>query len=106
VDREGTALLKLCLIKRGLVILAGIPILYEFMKVQHISLPWLRNGKFRAFRGDSMPPHKSGFFIVGRYVEKLGDVMDGKTYILLTKNEGIVYKRLNKTEKKCIASFG
>jgi hypothetical protein len=39
-------------------------------------------------------------------MEKLGDVMDGKTYILLTKNEGIVYKRLNKTEKKCIASFG
>jgi hypothetical protein len=30
------------------------------------------------------------------------DVMDGKTYILLTKNEGIVYKRLNKTGK-CIA---
>jgi hypothetical protein len=46
---------------------------------------------------DSMPPHKSGFFIVGRYVKS--DVMDGKTYILLTKNEGIVYKRLNKTEK-------
>ena len=43
-----------------------------------------------------MPPHKEGSFIVGKYVEKLGDVMDGKTYILLTKNDGIVYKRLNK----------
>jgi transcriptional regulator with XRE-family HTH domain len=72
--------------------------------LQHISLPWLRNGKFRAFPvdGDSMPPHKSGFFIVGRYVEKLGDVMDGKTYILLTKNEGIVYKRLNKNGKNAL----
>ena len=77
----------------------------EFIEnLQHISLPWLRNGKFRAFPvdGDSMPPHKSGFFIVGRYVEKLGDVMDGKTYILLTKNEGIVYKRLNKNGKNAL----
>lgn len=71
----------------------------EFIEnLQQISLPFLRNGKFRAFpvEGDSMPPHKEGSFIVGKYVEKLGDVMDGKTYILLTKNDGIVYKRLNK----------
>jgi hypothetical protein len=40
---------------------------------------FLRNGKFRAFPvdGDSMP-HKKGSFIVGQYVERLGDVMDGK----------------------------
>jgi len=74
----------------------------EFIEnLQHISLPFLRNGKFRAFpvEGDSMPPHKEGSFIVGKYVEKLGEVMDGKTYILLTRNDGIVYKRLNKNGK-------
>lgn len=74
----------------------------EFIEnLQQISLPFLRNGKFRAFpvEGDSMPPHKEGSFIVGKYVEKLGDVMDGRTYILLTKNDGIVYKRLNKNGK-------
>jgi len=74
----------------------------EFIEhLQQISLPFLKNGKFRAFpvEGDSMPPHKGGSFIVGRYVEKLGDVRDGKTYILLTKNDGIVYKRLNKNGK-------
>ncbi|WP_296143084.1 LexA family transcriptional regulator [uncultured Flavobacterium sp.] len=74
----------------------------EFIEtLQHISLPFLRNGKFRAFpvEGDSMPPHKDGSFIVGRYVEKLGDVLDGKTYILLTRDNGIVYKRLNKNGK-------
>ena len=71
----------------------------EFIEsLQHISLPFLKNGKFRAFpvQGDSMPPHKEGSFIVGRYVEKLGEVRDGKTYILLTRTGGIVYKRLNK----------
>lgn len=74
----------------------------EFIEnLQQISLPFLRNGKFRAFpvEGDSMPPHKEGSFIVGRYVEKLGDVRDGKTCILLTRNDGIVYKRLNKNGK-------
>ena len=71
----------------------------EFIEgLQHIALPFLKNGKFRAFpvSGDSMPPHKDGSFVIGRYVESLGEVRDGRTYILLTKNEGIVYKRLNK----------
>ncbi|NBL65710.1 helix-turn-helix domain-containing protein [Flavobacterium sp. NST-5] len=74
----------------------------EFIEnLQSISLPFLKNGKFRAFpvSGDSMPPHKDGSFIVGKYIENLGDVRDGKTYILLTKNDGIVYKRLNKNGK-------
>lgn len=74
----------------------------EFIEnLQHISLPFLGNGKYRAFpvEGDSMPPHKEGSFIVGRYIERLGDVLDGKTYILLTRNQGIVYKRLNRNGK-------
>lgn len=74
----------------------------EFIEnLQRISLPFLTNGKFRAFpvEGDSMPPHKEGSFIIGRYVENLGNVRDGKTYILLTLNDGIVYKRLNKNGK-------
>lgn len=77
----------------------------EFIEgLQHIALPFLRNGKFRAFpvSGDSMPPHKEGSFIIGRYVESLGEVRDGKTYILLTKNEGIVYKRLNKNGRNSL----
>lgn len=77
----------------------------EFIEaLQHISLPFLNNGKFRAFpvAGDSMPPHKEGSFIIGRYVEQFGDVRDGRTYILLTKNEGIVYKRLNRNGKNSL----
>jgi hypothetical protein len=77
----------------------------EFIEgLQHISLPFLKNGKFRAFpvTGDSMPPHREGSFVIGQYVEQLGDVRDGKTYILLTKNEGIVYKRLNRNGKNSL----
>ncbi|MDO8316467.1 MAG: LexA family transcriptional regulator [Flavobacterium sp.] len=72
--------------------------------LQQISLPFLGSGKHRGFpvEGDSMPPHADGSIIVGRYIEKLGDVNDGKTYILITKNEGMVYKRLNKNKKNVL----
>lgn len=75
----------------------------EFVEsLQHISLPFLGTGKFRTFpvEGDSMPPHKDGSFIVGRYVENEQDVRDGRTYVLLMKNEGIVYKRLKRIDKR------
>lgn len=67
--------------------------------LQNLSLPFLRNGKYRAFpaEGDSMPPFGEGTYIVGKYVEKIEDMKVGKTYILVTRNDGFVYKRL--TEK-------
>lgn len=72
--------------------------------LQQISLPFLGPGKHRGFpvEGDSMPPHEDGSIIIGRYIEKLGEVMDGKTYILITKSEGMVYKRLNKNKKNVL----
>jgi hypothetical protein len=45
-------------------------------------------------KGDSMPPHGDESFIVGRYVETINDIKDGKTYVILSRSEGIVYKRL------------
>lgn len=73
--------------------------------VEHLSkikLPFLPTGKHRAFpiKGDSMLPVKSGSYIVARFVEDVRDVKDGKTYIVLTLNDGIVYKRIfNKIEE-------
>ena len=61
-------------------------------QLQQISLPFLGVGKYRGFpvEGDSMPPHQDGDIIVGSYVERLGEVLDGKTYILITRSEGMV----------------
>jgi transcriptional regulator with XRE-family HTH domain len=72
--------------------------------LQQISLPFLGSGKHRGFpvEGDSMPPHEEGSIIVGRYVENLGEVVDGRTYILITKNQGMVYKRINKNKKNTL----
>ncbi len=69
----------------------------EFIQnLEQMSLPFLKAGKFRAFpiEGDSMPPHKAGAFIVAKYVEKLSEIKSGKTYIILSKSDGIVYKRV------------
>ncbi len=77
----------------------------EFIEsLQRISLPFLTHGKYRAFpvTGDSMPPHKEGSFVVGEYVERITDIVDGKTYILITKNNGMSYKRLYKKDKNSL----
>ncbi len=64
-----------------------------------MKLPFVFAGKHRAFpiQGDSMLPVCTGDFIVGRFVEHLRDVEDGKTYIVLSREEGIVYKRMYRT---------
>lgn len=72
--------------------------------LQTISLPFLRNGKFRAFPagGDSMPPYKEGTYIVGKYVEDLTELKTDKTYIFITVNDGITYKRFQFHEANAI----
>ncbi|MEQ9403772.1 MAG: LexA family transcriptional regulator [Cyclobacteriaceae bacterium] len=61
------------------------------------NLPVLpKSGTYRAFEinGDSMLPIVSGSIIVGKYVEQLSDISNGKTYVLVTRSEGLVYKRV------------
>lgn len=71
----------------------------EYMeKLPLMNLPFRVVGKHRAFpvRGDSMPPVKEGSFVIGKFVESLNDLVNGNTYILVTKDEGIVYKRVHR----------
>lgn len=65
-------------------------------QLQKIKLPFLPTGTHRAFpiKGDSMLPVKDGSFVVAKFVEDITDVRDGRTYIVLTKDDGLVYKRL------------
>jgi phage repressor protein C with HTH and peptisase S24 domain len=67
-----------------------------------MNLPVKIVGKHRAFslKGDSMPPLKDGSVVVGRRVETLADIKDGDTYIVVTKNDGIVYKRIYREKNK------
>jgi hypothetical protein len=61
-----------------------------------IKLPFLPTGTHRAFpiKGDSMLPVKSGSYIVARFMEDIRNIKNGSTYIVLTLNDGLVYKRV------------
>ena len=75
----------------------------EFIEeLEQMRIPFLKQGKFRAFpiEGDSMPPHGNGTFIVAKYLDRLSDIQEGKTYIILSKDDGVVYKRITKRNKK------
>ena len=62
------------------------------------TLPMLAPGQYRAFEivGDSMLPTPSGSVIVGEKVERLDDLKNNSSYVVLSKNDGIVYKRIAK----------
>lgn len=69
----------------------------EYVKeLPHFNLPNLKQGTYRAFEisGDSMLPLMPGTIVIGEYVEDLRSVKSGKTYVLITQREGIVYKRV------------
>lgn len=59
-------------------------------------LPNFSDATYRAFEisGDSMLPIESGTFVFGKYVESWLDIRDKKSYIVVTKTEGIVFKRI------------
>ncbi len=65
------------------------------------TLPMLSGGNYRAFEilGDSMLPTPSGSIIVGEKVENLEDIKTNNTYILVSKSDGIVYKRIEKNNR-------
>jgi transcriptional regulator with XRE-family HTH domain len=69
--------------------------------LQKIKLPFLPAGKHRAFpiKGDSMLPTKSGAFVIAKFLEDIQDIKEGKTYIVLTQNDGLTYKRVYKKKE-------
>ena len=78
----------------------------EFIdELNTFTLPMLAPGHYRAFEivGDSMLPTASGSVIVGEKVEDFNDLKTNNTYIVISRNEGIVYKRVmraNRTKNK------
>lgn len=75
----------------------------EFIdELNTFTLPMLSGGFYRAFEiiGDSMLPTPSGSVIVGEKVEDLNSVKNSNTYVVISKNDGIVYKRIMKTGTK------
>jgi transcriptional regulator with XRE-family HTH domain len=61
-------------------------------------LPFLSSArKYRTFQinGDSMLPIPDGAWITGEFVQDWNEIKTGELYVLLTLNEGLVFKKLN-----------
>lgn len=75
----------------------------EFIdELNTFTLPMLAGGDYRAFEivGDSMMPTPSGSVIVGEKVQTLDEVKSNQTYIVVSKTDGIVYKRIMKNARQ------
>lgn len=69
----------------------------EFVKeLPKFHLPMLKGGTFRAFeiKGDSMLPIQPGSIVVGEYMDDWRQIKSNETYVVVSKNDGIVYKRI------------
>jgi transcriptional regulator with XRE-family HTH domain len=75
------------------------PCFIEKLPVFDLPLPEFSTGRtYRVFqiKGDSMEPIPSGSYIICEYIGNPEDIRYGEPHILVTKNEGIVYKRIEK----------
>lgn len=96
VDNDNENLIEVVPVKASAGYLSGYDDPEYIEQLQKIKLPFLPTGKHRAFpiKGDSMLPMKDGAFVIGRFVENRSEITTGKTYVLITLNDGMVYKRV------------
>ncbi|WP_417201110.1 XRE family transcriptional regulator [Bizionia sp.] len=96
VDDDNENLIEVVPIKASAGYLSGYDDPEYIEQLQKIKLPFLPSGKHRAFpiKGDSMLPLKEGSYVVGKFVEDRRDISSNRTYVLLTLNDGMVYKRV------------
>lgn len=71
----------------------------DYLKVlPTFSLPFLsKDRKYRSFpiMGDSMPPVEDGSYVVAEYIQNWGAIRQGTPCIVVTKDDGIVFKIVN-----------
>ncbi|MBS1625055.1 MAG: LexA family transcriptional regulator [Bacteroidetes bacterium] len=96
VDKEDRENIEMVPVKAAAGYLNGYGDPTFLKELNRFRLPFLPAGTYRAFeiKGDSMLPMLPGSIVVGEYVDNWRNIKDGNTYIVLSKNEGIVYKRV------------
>lgn len=76
----------------------------EFLKKLPVfQLPFLsKERKYRTFQitGDSMLPIPDKSYVIGEFVQNLHDVKDGQAYIIITIDDGVVFKIAHNQIKK------
>ncbi|MBI3232998.1 MAG: LexA family transcriptional regulator [Bacteroidetes bacterium] len=98
VDKNNDDLVEVVTVKASAGYLNGLSDPEYIENLPVMNLPFRILGKHRAFpiKGSSMPPLKEGCYVVGKYMESMNDIKNGNTYVLITRDEGVVYKRVYK----------
>src|SRR5476651_1493068 len=96
VDKEDNENIELVPMKASAGYLNGYADPEYVAQLPKFYLPMFKQGTYRAFeiKGDSMLPLVSGTTIIGEYVENWSDIKAGETYVVISKTEGVVYKRV------------
>jgi transcriptional regulator with XRE-family HTH domain len=103
VDSDNENLIEVVPAKASAGYLLGYDDPEYIEQLEKIKLPFLPKGKHRAFpiKGDSMLPMKDGSYLVAEFVEDIKNAKSGQSYIVVTKDDGMTYKRLyNQVEEK------
>jgi transcriptional regulator with XRE-family HTH domain len=96
VDKDDNENIELVPLKASAGYLNGYADPEYVAQLPKFYLPMFKQGTYRAFeiKGDSMLPLVSGTIIIGEYMENWGDVKGGETYVIISKADGVVYKRM------------
>ncbi|MDP3558306.1 MAG: XRE family transcriptional regulator [Bacteroidota bacterium] len=102
IDSDGNDMVELIPLKASAGYTRGYADPDYIEKLPQMKLPFLPSGKHRAFpiKGDSMPPIREGSFVIAKYLEKFDEIKFGQTYIIVTKDDGLSYKRIMSFHKK------
>lgn len=102
VDQEDRENIELVPVKASAGYLNGYADPEYVKELPRFNLPMFNQGTYRAFeiKGDSMLPLPSGSIIIGEYVENWHDIKSGQTYVIISKNDGVVYKRIGAKYKE------
>jgi transcriptional regulator with XRE-family HTH domain len=99
VDTQNEERICIVPVKAAAGYLTGLSDPEYVAELPHFALPVSELSQGRTYRvfqikGDSMLPVPPGAYIFCDYVEALNGIRDGKAYIIITADDGIVYKRV------------
>lgn len=96
VDKENNENIELVPVKASAGYLNGYADPEYISELPRFNLPMFNQGSYRAFelKGDSMLPLESGTVIIGEYVDDWFDLKPGQSYVVVSRTDGVVYKRV------------
>jgi transcriptional regulator with XRE-family HTH domain len=102
VDKDDNENIELVPLKASAGYLNGYADTEYVAHLPKLYLPMFKQGTFRGFeiKGDSMLPLVSGTIIIGEYQENWADIKANETYVIISKSDGIVYKRIGNKFKE------